>query len=198
MSERDPAEANLAKLSALADARYYAWHARAVQPEREELFAALKKQKVSSSRELKPLRIAQEQLVRAARKRISIYRAVAREYARPEMLSVARLDDLRTHIMRSVGVTLSSLRSSTQSFAGAGVSTLGRPVHEPATSHWTAAAFASSQSGLPVCRRAKTPPSVPEAWIRQAHFFQPRRPSSNSPVRESSAWPPSHSVRCRR
>jgi hypothetical protein len=56
-------------------------------------------------------------------------------------------------------------------------------------------AVASSQSEVPVCLRLKTPPSVPDAWIRQAHFFHPRRPSSKSPERESSGWPPSHSTR---
>jgi excisionase family DNA binding protein len=119
MSKRDPADANLDELCALADARYYAWHAWAVQPEREALFAALKKQKVSSGRELKALRIVQEQLVRAARKRISIYRSVAREHARPEMLSVARLDNLADRVMRSVGAPLSSLRSCTRRAASA-------------------------------------------------------------------------------
>jgi hypothetical protein len=119
MSKRDSAEAALDELCALADARYYAWHARAVQPEREALFAALQKQKVSSGRELKALRIAQEQLVRAARKRISIYRSVAREHDCREMLSDASLDAFWTHIMRSVAMTLSSLRSSTRRAASA-------------------------------------------------------------------------------
>jgi hypothetical protein len=49
-----------------------------------------------------------------------------------------------------------------------------------------------------VCLRLNFPPSVPDTWIAHAHFFQPRRPSSNCPVRLSSEWEPSHSLRWRR
>ena len=74
--------------------------------------------------------------------------------------------------------------------------TTGLPFQASATSHAAARALASSQSDLPVCLRLKFPPRVPETRMRQAHFSQPRLPSSNSHERVSSACPPSHSMRC--
>lgn len=78
MSSRDPADTHLDELCALADARYYDWHARVVQPERGELFAALRTQKISGGRELKALRSVEEQLVRAAQADLHLSRCCAR------------------------------------------------------------------------------------------------------------------------
>lgn len=115
----DPTEDILDKLCALADARYHDWHARILRPEQDRLLAALEKQRVSSGRALKVLRITQEFLRRAVRKRISIYKTVARQENGWGMLLKPRLDDFRNHIMRSVGATLSSRRSRTARQAAA-------------------------------------------------------------------------------
>jgi hypothetical protein len=114
MSGTDPPEAHLDKLRALADARYYDWHARVLEAERSSLFADLEKRKLSNGRALKALRITHEQLLRAARKRISIYMAVGRKNSSFEMFSKSRLDQLRTRIMHSISVSLSSLKSRLQ------------------------------------------------------------------------------------
>src|ERR1019366_111905 len=56
---------------------------------------------------------------------------------------------------------------------GSGCSISAWPSHEAAFSHKATSALASSQSALPVCLRLNLPPSVPDTWIRQPHFFQP-------------------------
>ncbi len=74
----------------------------------------------------------------------------------------------------------------------------GSPAHEPAVSHVVAMAFASSQLVLPVYLRLKVPLRVPDAKIKQPQRFHPFLRSSNSPERDSSGCPPSHSSRWRR
>ena len=100
-------EANLEALRQLVDARYYDWYARELRPEQDRRLAELDSQQVSGGgRALLALRVMHESLTRAARERISIHEAVAREKTCWAMFSERCLDDLRQRIMNSVGASL--------------------------------------------------------------------------------------------
>lgn len=102
---------DVAALVELAESKFYAWHLKELRPERDRRISELRNQNLTSGgRAVSAMRIYRELLEREVRKRIGFYAESAHESGNAEMLSEARLDELRQRITTLAGAAIAALK----------------------------------------------------------------------------------------